>query len=438
MFREDLDNNWPLGVTNRLLEKDGGEEVKLVGKVLADGAMTFEYQVGSGVWAFAEGMAKEAGISVYSSNITSCIVKLRAAAGDVCGALLGWDMGSLIGKTLTKSTGEMLKDEEELLRLYIASSEIKQALQDAEDEAAVYDLSSLYLTTRETGLKTACKYFVDSGHAREETNAIIDAVHILRHSNQVFYTLDSLFSATNKIAASQEPEAEGPYPEEQEFYNMLYTEGCKLDEIRASMGLPTYERDSQKADKIGRVIEKAYGAYVVFSTFENALQYDEEYEHVLNSVEIKNPTVVDEADIKKINNWKEENQPSLEQYAKYKSIYDNPRYFDQTTGAIKYAPNDGAVAGSTEIIILQPGTRISRYGSEGGFFVSPEGTPFEQRSLPAWRANEEPTVYEVTEPIKVKASTILPFYDQEGMGTQYELPETIEVLRMAEMLKVVE
>jgi len=41
-------------------------------------------------------------------------------------------------------------------------------------------------------------------------------------------------------------------------------------------------------------------------------------------------------------------------------------------GNIKWPKNDG-FAGTSENITLKPGTRIDRYGYEGGTFVSPEG-----------------------------------------------------------------
>jgi len=55
---------------------------------------------------------------------------------------------------------------------------------------------------------------------------------------------------------------------------------------------------------------------------------------------------------------------------------------------IAWPPNRG-FAGTPARVVLQPGTRISRYGAEDGTFVSPEDTPFEWRGLPFWFEEEK-------------------------------------------------
>jgi hypothetical protein len=59
---------------------------------------------------------------------------------------------------------------------------------------------------------------------------------------------------------------------------------------------------------------------------------------------------------------------------------------------------------------LQPGILIDRYRHDSGTFVSPQGTPFPERSLPA---ND------------VQASIAAPWFGQSGGGIQYELPSSV-------------
>lgn len=78
--------------------------------------------------------------------------------------------------------------------------------------------------------------------------------------------------------------------------------------------------------------------------------------------------------------------------------------------------------------VLQPGVKVSRYGRETGTFVSPLGTPFEMRSLPASARSRPLTTYEVVEPLTVRSGLALHWYGQEGLGVQHELPHSIQVL----------
>jgi len=51
--------------------------------------------------------------------------------------------------------------------------------------------------------------------------------------------------------------------------------------------------------------------------------------------------------------------------------------------------------GEPQVVTLQPGTKIDRYGYEGGSFVAPEGTPYEMRSLAPGTETKPYNVYEV-------------------------------------------
>jgi hypothetical protein len=88
---------------------------------------------------------------------------------------------------------------------------------------------------------------------------------------------------------------------------------------------------------------------------------------------------------------------------------------------IVWPPNRG-FAGDPVAEALPAGTRLDRYGYEGGTFLSPEGTPVEARSLAPGTTDKPYNVYEVEQPITVQSGQAAPWFGQPGGGTQYELP----------------
>jgi hypothetical protein len=101
-----------------------------------------------------------------------------------------------------------------------------------------------------------------------------------------------------------------------------------------------------------------------------------------------------------------------------------------------YPPNRGFL-GHPSKQTLEAGTRIDRYGREGGTFVSPEGSPLEMRALPPGAGDRPYNVYEVVNPVKVDAGTVAPWFGQLGLGTQYELPASVAELIEQGVLKAV-
>lgn len=89
-------------------------------------------------------------------------------------------------------------------------------------------------------------------------------------------------------------------------------------------------------------------------------------------------------------------------------------------GNIIWPPNRGLDEESV-IETLKPGTRIDRYGFEGGTFVSPEGIPYPSRALAPGTEKKPYNVYEVIKPIEVQAGKIAPWLGEPGGGIQYEL-----------------
>lgn len=77
---------------------------------------------------------------------------------------------------------------------------------------------------------------------------------------------------------------------------------------------------------------------------------------------------------------------------------------------------------------LTEGSRIDRFGFPGGGYLSPAGTPFQQRALPPQNLNTPENsplsnyhLYCVAKEFKVDAGPIAPWFAQPGMGQQYKL-----------------
>ncbi|MGH7144435.1 MAG: glycohydrolase toxin TNT-related protein, partial [Terriglobia bacterium] len=99
-----------------------------------------------------------------------------------------------------------------------------------------------------------------------------------------------------------------------------------------------------------------------------------------------------------------------------------------------YPPNRGFLADPTAET-LPPGTRIDRFGFEGGTFTSPEGTPMPMRALPPGAADKPYNIYVLLKPVEVKAGLTAPWFYQPGFGIQYEMPMSIKQLLQQEYLK---
>ena len=114
-------------------------------------------------------------------------------------------------------------------------------------------------------------------------------------------------------------------------------------------------------------------------------------------------------------------------------LHDN---WDSAKGDWKYPPHEGfatrttpsgATVADAHTRTLAPGERIDRFGQEGGRYLSPDGTPFEQRGLPPSNLQPRPGDptphnyhrYEVTRPFDVRSGPIAPAFDQPGGGVQH-------------------
>ena len=93
-------------------------------------------------------------------------------------------------------------------------------------------------------------------------------------------------------------------------------------------------------------------------------------------------------------------------------------------GHIKWPPNDG-FDGPPRDKTLRKGEVISRYGGDSGTFTAPDGTPFEQRSLPASSSNQGERKFRVKKELPVKEGKSASWFGESGGGTQYKSDKSI-------------
>jgi hypothetical protein len=87
----------------------------------------------------------------------------------------------------------------------------------------------------------------------------------------------------------------------------------------------------------------------------------------------------------------------------------------------RQAPNNGAVAGTTQTITVDKGALLDRYGSVNGTYLSPAGTSYEARALAPGSRSDGYSQYLVQKPFVVERSEVAPAFDQAGGGVQYRV-----------------
>jgi hypothetical protein len=173
----------------------------------------------------------------------------------------------------------------------------------------------------------------------------------------------------------------------------------------------------------------------------------------INSPENENPeTEKVEQDVEKQRNEvKEENINEIESSLEPKDFPEecktadglyvrDSRYLDDNHFVKweEYAPN-GGFEGETTMTTLKEGDVVQRYGDTNGTYVAPEGTKYEELSMPYEKESiGEPKTYVVKKDIDdVESGKIAPAFDQDGGGTQYILPDTIDQLEKEKYLEEV-
>ena len=122
-------------------------------------------------------------------------------------------------------------------------------------------------------------------------------------------------------------------------------------------------------------------------------------------------------------------------YIKYKDVFNNKKYFDQSTGNPIWPgqngdPNkDGYVNGECKQDILKAGVEYERYGDNGNaHYYTRVGETLEARALPPGSEYKKTIKIIPTEDIPCTSGKIAPWFDQPGYGTQYFTIETRDML----------
>ena len=122
-------------------------------------------------------------------------------------------------------------------------------------------------------------------------------------------------------------------------------------------------------------------------------------------------------------------------YLENKTVFDNPKYFNQETGSEIWPgqngdPNiDGFLNGEYEKVVLQPGERIDRFGSDYGHYFGKIGEPKEMRSMSPNSDFGNYKQYEVLSELPVLKGKIAPWFEQIGGGSQSKLdPSFVELI----------
>lgn len=111
-------------------------------------------------------------------------------------------------------------------------------------------------------------------------------------------------------------------------------------------------------------------------------------------------------------------------------------YYNTTTSSWNYPPANGYLIGFDGQPVelnqtLRPGQDIDRFGSEYGSFLAPEGLPYASRSIPPQSLDGNPAAgcnyhdYRVVKAFTVHAGPIAPWFDQVGLGWQYQLDASL-------------
>lgn len=109
-------------------------------------------------------------------------------------------------------------------------------------------------------------------------------------------------------------------------------------------------------------------------------------------------------------------------------------------GKFRYPLADGFANDTSGVPIranftLTTGMLLDRFGGPSGTYVSPAGTPYDQRALPPANLNfniSDPTqtpynyhVYQVKSQILAIGGPITPWFGQPGLGTQFKLQKSV-------------
>ena len=131
-------------------------------------------------------------------------------------------------------------------------------------------------------------------------------------------------------------------------------------------------------------------------------------------------------------------------YIKYKTVFDNEKYYDQNTGKVKWPGEygdknkDGYVNGERKKDVLKAGEEYERYGDNGNaHYYTKVGESLEARALPPGSEYKKTIKIVPLVDIECTSGKIAPWFDQPGYGTQYFTVETRDLLEQQGKIVVI-
>ena len=112
-------------------------------------------------------------------------------------------------------------------------------------------------------------------------------------------------------------------------------------------------------------------------------------------------------------------------------------FYDATAKSWRYPPQGGYALTPLGVPVVGPftlveGQLVDRFGSEGGTYLSPAGTPYSARGIPPESLDPFPGGapcnyyrYRVLKPFAVNSGPIAPALGQPGFGVQYVLSNVL-------------
>ena len=127
--------------------------------------------------------------------------------------------------------------------------------------------------------------------------------------------------------------------------------------------------------------------------------------------------VISDADRIKIDNW--DYTPTDDVYSKYKNVFDNPKYYDQTTGKIQWPDVDGFKAETKGDAVISESTVFKRFGENSGEFLGNATDSFESRALAPHCEDAAVHYYQLTEDYVMTTGKAVPWFGSDGGAEQF-------------------
>ena len=201
------------------------------------------------------------------------------------------------------------------------------------------------------------------------------------------------------------------------------------DSVADSLGDLGKNMKLKMVDKVDEVMPRVVSDSNGQSRIVSGKQYKELSEASVSKIEADGPSgggskklddsvkQISEADRIKINCW--EYTPRDELYLKYKNVYDNLKYYDQSTGTIHWPENDGFLEDTIENIKVDQSVIFKRYGEPNGEFLGNAIDSFESRSLAPHSQGSNEYYYRPVERFNITSGKAAPWFGSKGGAEQF-------------------